>query len=581
MKLALGSKGVNKDQPPWELSPEYWSDSLNFRFRIGKSTRMGGIASVIASPAITPYYLDAYSSGATRYVFYAGLTKAYVHDGSTETEITRTSNAAIQTVTVATRVRATAVVTLTTGANHGLATGDIITTTGFASPGSFNKVNATITVTGVTTFTYSCGNVGSGDNGAASTIGTYAIVYQAGAAVNNFTPTADQKWTGGNFNGVVFVNNPVDGLYYWDQTVTGKLHTFPDSTVTIQDAVRHFKNWIFLLAPTTSSVKYRHRVQWSQAADPGSVPTSFTASATNDAGFLDLVSDGECVDAKVWGDAFFVYKRDCRYALRWVGGQYVFDEQLVSGNHKDDGCLAIGCIANTPKGQVFLTDGHDVRIHTGGESQSIAVGRVLDWLRSSIDTTYRKRSFLLVNPPYNELWVCFPETAQTMCSKALVWNWEDDTWGIRSLTNITAGNSGEYPATIANDARLLVANSTPKIGLVDSGNTDFGVTLTSTLERTGLTFDDATVMKMLTRSMPLWDASTNFTASVYHGSAKTQDGSYTWSSAITYTHNTTDWCNATSEFGRYLGWKCSLTSSDTPSLVTLELGDYVKGGGRF
>jgi hypothetical protein len=461
------------------------------------------------------------------------------------------------------------VMTIQTGSAHGLATGDIVTTYGFSS--TANKTNKTITVVDATHFSIS-GIAG----GTPAVLGSYSVVYQAAASTSNFTGGIDDKWTGGNYNGVAWVNSPVDGFFYWDQTVTGKLHSFSDTSLTKADAARSFKNFMFFLAPTTGGTKYRHRVMWSASADPGTVPTTVTAAATNDAGSQDLVSDGEMVDSLEWGDILYIYKRDRRFSARYIGGQYVFDLQLVTGNHKDDGLLAANCVANTPKGQVFFTDGHDIRIHTGGESQSIAIGRVLDYIKSNIDTTYRKRAFLCVNPPFNEVWVCYPKTGSTTCNEALIWNWEDDTWGIRTLTNVTHASSGEYPTTIASDARLLVCNTTPKIGLADSGYTDFGSTITTYGERTGLDMDSPE-FKTISRSMPRFDGSTNFTASIYHGSAKTQDASPTYAPVATYTHNTTSWVHSFSGSGRFLAFKWSTTASDTMSLISVDFDIKTQG----
>jgi hypothetical protein len=565
-------KGLNKDQPSWELAPGFWSDGQNVRFRVGKAERVGGIASVI-TPSITPYFVLGYSSGATRYAAYCGLTKAYVHDGTTETEITRTNAPSIQTITNATHAAST--VTITTGSAHGLTTGDILTLTGF-TPSAYNKTNATITVTTTTAFTYTNGGIGSAAS-PATTMGTYSIVSHAAASIVNFTAGLDDKWTGGNFNGVMYVNNPVDGLYYWDQSVTGKLHNFPDASSFIQDAARHFKNYIFLLAPTTSGTKYRHRVQWSAAADPGSIPTSFTTLSTNDSGLVDLPSEGECVDAFAWGESFIIYKRDMRFRCTYIGGNFVFQFDPILG-HKDDGLLAANCAVNTPKGQVFITDGHDIRIHQGGPSQSIAIGRVLNYFRGAIDSTNRKRAFVATNPYTNEVWVCFPESGQSACTKALLWNWEDDTWGIRDLTGVTYGASGELPTSIATTARMLVSNTTPKIGLVDSGTTDFGSTYTTTLERTGMDFDSPNY-KTLNASLPVFDGSTAFTASVFHGSSATQDGTPTYASAATYTHNTTTKVTAFANSGKFLAYKLTSTASDPWTLRSIQF--WLKEDGEY
>jgi hypothetical protein len=175
-----------------------------------------------------------------------------------------------------------------------------------------------------------------------------------------------------------------------------------------------------------------------------------------------------------------------------------------------------------------------------------------------------------VNPYTNEVWVCFPESGQSTCTKALVWNWNDDTWGERDLANVTCACSGFVPTSIATGARMLVGTSSPKTGLVDSGTTDFGSTYTSMLERTGMDLD-STDFKTLHQSMPRFDASTNFTASIYHGSSATQDGTVTYASAQTYTHNTTQRVSAFAPSGRYPAWKMTTTASDTPALRTMDL----------
>jgi hypothetical protein len=538
------------------------------RFRNGKAQRIGGVTSVI-TPTNVPYFMLPYSSGTTPYVFYMGLTKAYVHTGAAETEVTRTNLPA--SVAISTITYTALLIFITTTGAHGLSTGDVITTYGCA-PSHLNRVQQTIGVLSATEFTIPSN---TSTAGTATTIGAYSVVDMAGAATVNFTGAVNDRLTGGNFNGVVFVNSPKDGLFYYDQAITNKLHQFPD-TQYLALFGRSFKNYVFQGGQTISSVLYRHRLAWSAAAEPGTVPISWTPAATNDAGFVDLVSDGEMVDAMEWGENLIVYKRDARFRVSYIGGTFVFDTDLISGNHKDDGMLSQNCGANTPKGQVFLTDGKDVRIHQGGESVSIANGRVHEWLRTNMDPTYEVRSFLSVNPLKNEVWVCFPTTGNTLCNKALIWNWEDDAWGEADLSNVTAATAGEFPAAIATSPRMLLANSTPKIGLVDSGTTYFTASYTSMLERTGMDFDDPS-WKTLHASMPLFDASSNFTASIYHGSSPTQDGTVTYSAAQTYTHNTTRRVTAFANSGPYLAWKMTTTAADTPALRSIRFDINIDG----
>jgi hypothetical protein len=560
-------KGLNKDQPAWELAPGYWSDCQNMRFRNGKAERMGGIATV-NTPSQIPYGMAAYSSGASRYLVYAGLTKAYSYDGTTETEITRRT--AAQTVTALSRSGTT--VTVTTGANHGLSVGNGITVFGVPNIGGgstgINGSWSVATVPNSTSFTYTTVKNGSFT---ATSAQLASIGYTLNsAAILNFTAGIDDKITLGNSNGVLIYNNPVDGLLYWDQASAGRLVAMQGYSGNLADAARPFKNYIVLVAPTVSGTKYRHAILWSSAADPGTVPLYFTASATNDSGQQDCVSEREAIDGMEWGDTFQLYKGDCRFSISYIGGNAVFDFRHASVYSKDDGLLAANCIANTPKGQVFVSGSLDIRIHSGAESNSLVEGRMLASFRSRVDSTNRKRTFVEVNPYTNEVWVCFPESGQSTCTKALVWNWNDDTWGERDLANVTCACSGFIPTGIATGARMLVGTSSPKTGLVDSGTTDFGNTYTSMLERTGMDLD-STDFKTLHQSMPRFDASTNFTASIFHGSAPTQDGAVTYASAQTYTHNTTQRVSAFAPSGRYPAWKMTTTASDTPALRTMDL----------
>jgi hypothetical protein len=567
--------GLNKDQPPWELGPGYWSDCQNTRFRNGKAERMGGIATV-NTPSQAPYWMSAYAGSATRSVVYAGLTKAYSYDGTTETEITR--KLAAQPVTALTRSGTT--VTVTTGANHGLSVGAGVTVFGVPyANGTGDRINGSWTIASVptsTTFTYTSGKSASFTATAAQLASIGYTVNSA--AVQNFTGGIDDKLTGGNINGVLVFNSPVDGLYYWDQVNSAILQQMNGFAGNKADAARSYKNYIVLIAPTVSGTKYRHAILWSASADPGTVPLYFTASNTNDAGQQDCVSEREAIDGMEWGNTFQLYKGDCRFSVSYIGGNAVFDFEHASVYSKDDGLLAANCIANTPKGQVFVSSSLDIRIHSGAESQSLVEGRMLKSFRSRVDATNRKRTFVEINPYTNEVWVCFPESGQAACTKALVWNWNDDAWGERDLANATCACSGFVPTGIATGSRMLVGTNAPKTGLVDSGTTDFGNTYTSMLERIGMDLDSP-AWKTLLDSMPLFDASTNFTASIYHGAAPTQDTAPTYTAAQTYTHNTTRRITATSNSGPYLAWKMTTTAADTPAMRSCAF--WVKQQGKY
>lgn len=555
MKVTIKTgKGVNKDLLPSELEAGVWSDCSNFRFLNGFDEKVGGIAACFNTPSISPYWLGLYQSSSTRFLVECGLTKVYVDNGTTATEITRyVEPVAISSITNAG--------VLTTATAHGLSTGDTVVIAG-AVAAEYNGTFS-ITVTGPTTFTYVIGSVPASN---ASVVGSYRVA--SSTSTTAFTGAIDDRWTGGSFGGVLILNNPVDGLYYWNGDTSTKLSRLFASASSVTpiaykaDAARPFKNFIIQLAVTSGATKYPYRVAWSDAAEPGSLPTSFTAASTNLAGFVDLAeTPGFVIDCLPLGDLNIVYKQDSRYAMQYLSGDTidVFSFTRLPGN---DGLFARGCIASTPKGHVFLTTSKDVKVHAGGEAVSIADGRIRNWLQSNIDATYGSRAFLAVNPYKSEVWVCFPSTGSSTCDKAAIWNWKDDTWGIRTLSAVTFAASGLLPTSVATDSRMVLCTTTPRIGLVDSGTTDFGSNITATLERTGMDIDDSEAVKTLYRSRIKADATAANTASIYHGAAMTADAAPTYTSAATYTQGTTRNVDARATSGPYLAWKMSTTAAD-------------------
>lgn len=571
-------KGVNKDLLPAELGAGVWSDAVNFRFRNGFAERFDGLAVADSSGYNNTYWIDSHADATVRYVFAGGSDgKTYMFSG-VYTDVTRYAD----TIIIASITRVGTTATLTTTANHGRTTGDSVEVYG-ASPSQYNGT-FTITVTGATTFTYT---MGSDPGASASPVGAYVYL----GSNPNFTADSGaglQRWTGGSLNGVYVVNHPVDGLYYWPGSGT-RLRRFPQSYVS--DSARIFKNYVVQLARTVNGTKFQHNVAWSAAAEPGSIPASFDASSTNDAGDVDLAeTPGAMVDCLPLGDANIIYKQDARYAMTYIGGNDVFRFQRLPGN---DGLMFRDCVVNTPVGHVFLTQSGDVMVHQGGEARSIARGRVENWIRSIYDfSVYKARAFLALCPEKSEVWVCIPLTPDVIGGwpyTIAVWNWENDTWGIYSFTTsggtplgLRFARAGLWTAgTYGNSYRIIATDGGANMYTLDPARQGkFGSNvLTSTLERTGLHFDDRDQFKTLHRSRWNIDGTAGKTATISHGSSKTADGTVTYATSATYTIGTTDYVDARATKGRFCAIKLVTTSDAAFSVRSADL-DVTAGGKR-
>lgn len=569
-------KGLNADVLPSELADGFCSAASNVVFRDGFARQAPGIDPVGGTstgfPAtIIPYWMHQYQTSATTfYQVYANATKAYaLSEAAAESEITRYTEG----VTVSSATAAGTTVTITTATNHGRTTADVVTLWGFTES-AYNASSKSITVTGATTFTYVAD---SAPSGAATVVGLYSY----DGATSNFSSdvgTADtnpKQYSGGVLNGTFIFNSPSDGLYFW--AGTGKLKKIPNSYKA--RVSRPFGNYIFQLAPTIGSTEYPFRVLWSNAAEAGAYPTAFASSATNDAGDVELAdTGGALMDCLPLGDTLIIYKTDGRYACQYEGGARVHNFTRLPGT---EGLLYRGAVVDTPVGHVFLTPGMEVMLHNGAECRNLSRGRVNTIL---LESAHLHRSFLTVNFSKSEVLVCFPKNgaAATFCDRILVWNWVDDTWGVKDPASLelTSGTSGIYFSSVIPVTWLGTLNS--KLGRISAGegSTDLNTSFTCYVERIGMTVGEPDALKTLQRSRWNIDGTAATQFSIYHGSSKTADGTVSYATAATYTLGTTDYVSSRATLGKYLATKIQWTSAaGSPRFRSCDL-DVILGGKR-
>ena len=415
--------------------------------------------------------------------------------------------------------------------------------------------------------------------------GTAAVYADDGTSRTNITGTAPtgaytDRWSGGTLGGVLVMNNGVDVPTYWGGT--GTLASLTGWTGTWRaQSIRPFKNFLIAMSITKGAVKYPHMVKWSHEADPGTIPVSWDETdPTKDAGEQDLAETSDLlVDGLAMGSSFIVYKQRSMYSMTYAGQPFIWNFQRLPGN---DGAMARGCIADTPKGHVVLTSG-DVVVHQGQGTQSILTAKMRRWLFTQMDSTNFANSFVTTNPWRNEVWVCFPEAGQTACTLALVWNWVDNTFGTRTLNNVTYGAEGQIAYSSLSDwsdtdtwdadtstwnqdefaaaqARLLICSTTPVISAVDIGSTYNGTAITATLERKHLDFGDPADVKTVRAIYPRIDGTNGTVISVEVGASMDTNTDPTYSAAQSYTIGSTYKID-TFATGRYISVRYSSTSA--------------------
>lgn len=418
-----------------------------------------------------------------------------------------------------------------------------------------------------------------------------------------FTGAIDDRFTGGALHGLFILNNGVDQPKYWDGNTANNLATLTawDSNWRVK-FIRPFRNYLVYGFPTKSGSAYPHTVGWSAAADPGTLPTTYDpASTTTDAGDVPLGETPDLlVDGLPLGEIFVIYKEQSAYRMEYIGGQQVFAFKRIPGNF---GMLARGCAAATPKGHVVLANGDVVLVDGFGEPQSLMTGRLRDWFfKTQLDATYYTRSWVAANPAKSEVWIAYPSVGVDTPDAALVWNWVDNTWGVRDLPNATCAANGllyyptgtSYDAAVGSydeaagaydstdftpsDARFVMGSTAPALYLADSGNTYGGANIAAQIERTGLVFGDPDIVKTWLSMTPRISAAAGTRVYIQFGGSMTADTEPTWSEAIPFVVGT-DFKAYGFSTGRYLSYRIYSNGAQGWSVKSIDCD--VKAMGKY
>jgi hypothetical protein len=235
------------------------------------------------------------------------------------------------------------------------------------------------------------------------------------------------------------------------------------------------------------------------------------------------------------------------------------------------------------------------------EPQSILTDRLKNWLfASQIDSASYSKCFVVANPSKAEAWICYPEVGETTCTRALVWNWDANVFGIRELPNANHAASGllDYSAssgwstdaeswaddsTLWNqdeftpaDPRLLIASNAPGLYLADAGATFAGSAVEATLERSGMAFDAPEQVKVIRSVYPRIDAPAGTQVQITLGYSMDAEQAPIWGNPVTYTVGSTYKADAFAS-GRFLALRLSSTGGPRWRVKSLSLDLVAQG----
>lgn len=213
-------------------------------------------------------------------------------------------------------------------------------------------------------------------------------------------------------------------------------------------ALRTYRDTLVAINTTESGVNYPNRVKWSEFAQAGTEPTTWTPDTTNNAGGNDLVDmDRQLLDGAPLGDAFILYsERECR-EMRLIGGTEVMAFRSMPFQV---GIVNQNCV-EAVNGQHVCFGPDDIKAHNGYEVQSICDGRTRKRIFDNMERAKRKRFYLVKVTNRSEVWFCYctshPETrwkSTVYPNEAAVWNYLNNTWSFIDLPNVGFGCIADF-----------------------------------------------------------------------------------------------------------------------------------------
>ena len=263
-------------------------------------------------------------------------------------------------------------------------------------------------------------------------------VIDQGGGVNDITPAiyvgpilaAESNQT--IINGFPVQNFRQEPPTFWDLSTSNICAPLPGwPAATTCRSIRTFNNFLFALNMTESGTEFPTKLRWSSAAEPGTVPTEWVATATNNSGDASLADTaGGIIDAAALRGQFVIYKQHATYLANFVGGSFVFTFRKFLTT---SGIMARNCVTEALGNHIVMTDG-DVLIHDGQNVRSLVDEKLRRFIFLQIDPVNFINSFVFNYRAAKEVFICFPTQGFVEPNVAVVWDYAHDLLSIRELS---------------------------------------------------------------------------------------------------------------------------------------------------
>ena len=213
-------------------------------------------------------------------------------------------------------------------------------------------------------------------------------------------------------------------------------------------------------------------VRTSDVAVPGSVPNNWNpfAAGVSTADEFTLSETNVIQEMKSLQGNMYIYSTDSIHVMRLTGN--LAAPVSFAPNTDEYGCLTTGAVVEYD-GKHFVVGANDIYTFAGnpGNIQSLSDNRVTEYFYNNLNPIHERQLFTLQNHQETEIWVCYPTLNSTggECDEALIWNYRDNTWTIRDLDAVAAGDVGPIKGGGIPTATIAATGNSGNAGYTNRG----------------------------------------------------------------------------------------------------------------
>jgi hypothetical protein len=216
-------------------------------------------------------------------------------------------------------------------------------------------------------------------------------------------------------------------------------------------------------------------IRVSDVAATDSFPTNWNpfASSVSTADEFTLSETSVVKDMKTLQSNFYIYSTQGIHQLRLTGNLKL--PVAFSSVTETYGALSTKSVVEYD-GRHFVVGKNDIYSFTGNPAdiKSLCDNRTRVYFYNNLNPSFLDKTFVLANHRENEIWINYPTIQSTTgeCNESLIYNYRDNTWTIRDLNDVKAGDIGPVVGGGIPQATLALNNGSSGNN-ADTGNAGY------------------------------------------------------------------------------------------------------------